>query len=279
MKDFVERFGQWAVVTGASSGIGEAFARQLAETGMNLVLVARREDRLKKLADDLQGAHSVNVRVVSADLSHHDFMPPIEQATADLQVGLLVNNAGIATTGKFLDNDLAEELALLHVNNRATLILAHHFGQPMRHRRRGGMIFLSSTVAFAGGPGWSNYAASKAYDLVLAEGLAKELHRDGISVLALCPGPTRTDLWPQGAKLSSPMTPQAVVDVALRKLGRRTTVVAGWLNSIMAFATRLTPRSWNAAIFGWAVGGMLKGVDTAGRAQKEHPNAAASNTG
>src|SRR6516162_6540984 len=137
MKDFVERFGQWAVVTGASSGIGEAFARQLAETGMNLVLVARREDRLKKLADDLQGAHSVNVRVVSADLSHHDFMPPIEQATADLQVGLLVNNAGIATTGKFLDNDLAEELALLHVNNRATLILAHHFGQPMRHRRRG----------------------------------------------------------------------------------------------------------------------------------------------
>jgi short-subunit dehydrogenase len=276
MKNFLERFGPWAVVTGASSGIGEAFAQRLAGIGMNLVLVARREDRLRKLADNLQGAHSVNVRIVPADLSRHDFLPPIEQATADLEVGLLVNNAGIATTGKFLDNDLPEELALLHINNRATLILAHHFGQSMRKRRRGGMICLSSTVAFAGGPGWSNYAASKAYDLVLAEGLGKEFRPDGISVLALCPGPTRTDLWPQGAKLSSPMLPQAVVDVALRKLGRRTTVVAGWLNSIMAFATRLTPRSWNAAIFGWAVDGMLKGVETAGRVQKEHPNAAAN---
>ena len=227
----------------------------------------------------LLNRYSVSTRVVPVDLSQDNFLSAIERATADVSVGLLVNNAGIATTGKFLDNDLAEELALLHVNNRATLILAHHFGQSMRKRRRGGMICLSSTVAFAGGPGWSNYAASKAYDLVLAEGLAKELHRDGISVLALCPGPTRTDLWPQGAKLSSPMTPQAVVDVALRKLGRRTTVVAGWLNSIMAFATRLTPRSWNAAIFGWAVGGMLKGVETAGRVHKEHPNAADSNPG
>src|SRR6516165_1434701 len=129
MKNFLERFGPWAVVTGASSGIGEAFAQRLAGIGMNLVLVARREDRLRKLADNLQGAHSVNVRIVPADLSRHDFLPPIEQATADLEVGLLVNNAGIATTGKFLDNDLPEELALLHINNRATLILAHHFGQ------------------------------------------------------------------------------------------------------------------------------------------------------
>jgi short-subunit dehydrogenase len=279
MKNFAGEFGPWAVVTGASSGIGEAFARTLAEMGINLVLIARRTDKLRKLADDLQGKHSFNVRVVSADLSRHDFMPPIEQATADLEIGLLVNNAGIATTGKFLDNDLSEELALLHINNRATLILAHYFGQSMRKRRRGGMIFLSSTVAFAGGSGWSNYAASKAYDLVLAEGLAKEFRQDGISVLALCPGPTRTSLWPQGAKLSSPMLPQDVVDVALKKLGRRTTVVAGWLNSIMVFATRLSPRSWNAAIFGWAVGGMLKGVETAGQGQKEHPNAAAANPG
>src|SRR5262249_1409389 len=111
MKNFVERFGPWALVTGASTGIGEAFARRLAAIGMNLVLLARREDRLRRLAEDLQGQYSVSTRVVPVDLSQGDFLPVIEEATADLEVGLLVNNAGIATTGKFLDSDLGAELA------------------------------------------------------------------------------------------------------------------------------------------------------------------------
>jgi short-subunit dehydrogenase len=260
MKNFVERFGPWALVTGASSGIGEAFARRLAGIGMNLVLVARREDRLRKLADDLQRQHAVSARVVPADLSREDFLPAIQQATADLQIGLLVNNAGIATTGKFLDNDFASELAMLHLNNRAPLILAHHFGRPMRKQGRGGIIFLSSSVAFAGVPLWSNYAATKAHDLVFAEGLAKELRPDGISVLALCPGATQTELWPPGAKPLFSMQPNAVVDLALKKLGRKTTVVAGWLNSTSVVATRLLPRSWNAVIFGWVIGRMIKGI-------------------
>jgi short-subunit dehydrogenase len=213
---------------------------------------------LRKLAEDLQRQHSVNTRVVAADLARDDFMPHIEQTTEDLQVGLLVNNAGIATTGRFLDNDLDAELALLHVNNRAPLILAHHFGGLMRARGRGGMIFVASTVAVVGVPSWSNYAASKAHDLVFAEGLARELRKEGIAVLALCPGPTRTELWPAGARPLLPMQPRAVVDVALKKLGRRTTAVAGWINSFMVFSTRLLPRSWNAALFGWVVGRMLE---------------------
>ena len=146
----------------------------------------------------------------------------------------------------------------------------------MRKRRRGGMIFVSSTVAFAGVPSWSNYAASKAYDLVLAEGLAKELLQDGISVPALCPGPTRTDLWPAGANPRSTMQPEAVVDIALKKLGRRTTVIAGWKNSITAIATRLLPRSWNAAIFGWVIGGMLKEVKTPTQVQTEQTHTSTS---
>jgi short-subunit dehydrogenase len=238
--------------------MGEAFARRLAEMGLNLVLVARREDRLRTLADDLKRQHSVNTRVVAADLSRDDFLPLIEQTTHDLQVGLLVNNAGVATIGRFLDNGLDAELALLHVNSRAPLILAHHFGRLMRIRGRGGMIFVSSTVAVVGVPSWSNYAASKAHDLVFAEGLAKELYKEGIAVLALCPGPTRTELWPAGARPLFPMPPHSVVDIALKKLGRRTTVVAGWINATMVFATRLLPRSWNVALFGWAVGRMLK---------------------
>ena len=172
---------------------------------MNLVLIARREDRLRKLAEDLQSEHSVSTRVVPVDLSQDDFLPVIEQATNDLQIGLLVNNAGFANTGKFLDNDLGSELALLHVNSRAPLILAHHFGRAMQECGRGGMIFVSSTVAFAGVPSWSTYAASKAQELVFAEGLAEELRQDGISVLAVCPGPTQTEFWfSRQALLSAP---------------------------------------------------------------------------
>jgi short-subunit dehydrogenase len=262
MKKFVERFGPWAVVTGASSGIGEAFAQKLASIGINLVLVARREDRLRRLSDSLQREYSVSTQVVPADLSREDFMPLIERATADLQVGLLVNNAGIATNGKFLDNDLSRELAMLHINNRAPLILAHYFGRSMRKLGRGGMIFLSSSVAFSAVPLWSNYAASKTHALFFAEGLAMELRQDGISVLALCPGATQTEFWPSGSKPLFPQQPSVVVELALRKLGRRTTVVAGWINSLTAFSTRLLPRSWNAAIFGWVVGKMLRNHDS-----------------
>ena len=273
MKNFIERYGPWALVTGASAGIGEAFARRLAERGMNLVLVARREDKLRELANELHNRHGITARVVAADLSRVDFLPLISRATDDVQVGLLVNNAGVATIGNFLDNDLEAELTLLHINDRAPLMLAHHFGRSMRQLGRGGMIFVASTVAFSAVPTWSNYAASKAYDLALAEGVAKELSKDGISVLALCPGPTRTELWPPGARLSLAMEPGAVVDIALKKLGRRTTVVTGWLNVITTFATRLQPRSWNAAIFGRVVRGMLQGAHAAAPPPTEQPAA------
>src|SRR5262245_3073926 len=146
MKDFVERFGPWGLVTGASSGIGEAFARRLAEYGMNLVLVARREDRLRKLADDLQSHRSISTRVVPVDLSREDFLPAIEQATADVQVGLLVNNAGIATSGNFLDNDLDSELALLHVNSRAPLVLTHYFGRAAARPGRDHLPYLDRRI-------------------------------------------------------------------------------------------------------------------------------------
>jgi hypothetical protein len=261
MRDFKERFGPWAVVTGASSGIGKDFARRLAEKGLNLVLVARREDRLRQLADQLRSRHAVDVRIVAADLVLTDFLRPIEEATRDVQVGLLVNNAGIATVGNLLDNDLEAELALLQVNVRAPLILAHHFGNSMRQRGRGGIIFVASTLAFAAVPGWGNYAASKAYALALAEALAKELASAGVSVMALCPGATRTELWAPGAKPFMAMEPRSVVEIALKKLGKRTTVVAGFANWITTVSTRLLPRSWNAAIFDRVVGGMLKGAE------------------
>jgi short-subunit dehydrogenase len=260
MKDFATRFGPWAVVTGASSGIGEAFARQLAAVGVNIVLVARREDRLAKLAGELQGRHGVHTRIVPVDLAQEDFLPTVKRATDDLEIGLLVNNAGVITVGEFVDNDLQAEINLLHVNIRAPLILAHHFGGRMRRQRRGGVIFVSSTLAFAGVPGVSAYSASKAHGLIFAEGFAREVRNDGISVLALCPGPTRTEIWPRGASPTLPMQPDAVAAIALKKLGRKTTVVAGFLNRLIALSTRFTPRWLNCVIFGFVVSRMFKGV-------------------
>ncbi len=122
------------------------------------------------------------------------------------------------------------------------------------------MIFLASTVAFAGVPGMSAYAASKAHVLSFAEGFAAEVAGDGIAVLALCPGPTSTGIWPTGANPSLAMRPEAVADLALRKLGKRTTTVAGLPNRLIAFSTRFAPRWVNSFIFGKVVGGMLKNV-------------------
>lgn len=254
MNTFTEQFGPWALVTGASSGMGAEFARRLAASGLNVVLVARREDRLRRLTTDLEQDYGIQARWCRRDLSREDFLEPIRQATADINIGLLVNNAGFATSGNILDNALGEELRMFHVNARAPFMLAHHFGQQMRKRRRGGMIFVSSTVAVSGVPGWSNYAATKAFDLTLSDGLAQELRRDGVSVLAVMPGPTQTEFWQvTGGTPLLALTPQHVVQAALTSLGKRSTTVVGWLNKVLVFSTRLGPRWLNAAIFGKVV--------------------------
>jgi hypothetical protein len=190
---------------------------------------------------------------VSADLAG-DFLPAIRSATAGVEIGLLVNNAGLTTTGALVDNRLEDELRLLDVNCRAPLILAHEFGRPMRERRRGGMIFLGSVLSFASVPDWANYAASKSYDLMLAEGLAAELEKSGVDVLALCPGFTRTE-FATFAKANDLMAMDAppVVRAALDKLGRRRIVVPGILNKLNIISTRFAPRFVNTFIFGRVV--------------------------
>lgn len=254
MKTFAEKFGPWALITGASSGMGAEFARRIAASGLNVVLVARRKDRLCSLAVELEREYWIETKVVAVDLSRHDFLEPIREATTDIEVGLLVNNAGFATSGHLLDNDLEAELAMLHVNSRAPLILSHHFGRRMREQGKGGIIFVSSTVAYSGAPGLSNYAATKAFDLTLSDGIARELRRDGVSVLAVSPGPTQTEFWQvAGGKPLLALTPQQVVRAALKNLGRRSTTVVGWINKLIVLSTRFTPRWLNAVIFGRVV--------------------------
>ena len=157
---FFERYGTWAIVTGASSGIGEETARQLAARGLSLVLCARRKDRLEALAAKLVAAHGIEVRVLELDVGRLDFAEPLLAEVAGLDVGLVVSNAGFGEKGPFLASNLARDLQMLDVNCRAFLIIAHTFAPRLVARGRGGMIFTSSTAAFQGLPFTAHYAAT-----------------------------------------------------------------------------------------------------------------------
>ena len=247
---FVEKYGPWAMVTGASAGIGEEFAEQLASYGMNVVLVARRKEKLTQLASRLEDRYGVKVRVAVADLSQPDFMDDIRVMTNDIEVGLVVNNAGVYFLGDFLDYPVDKQVAMLNVNMRSPMILTHEFAQSMRQRGRGGIIIVSSTVSGSGAPFNANYAATKTYDLVFGEGLHYELKKDGVDVQVLLPGGTKTegaDHMMQNAPAymnAMMMDSTPVVSSSLKNLGRKATVIPGLMNNVMSFmAVRLMPRA------------------------------------
>jgi short-subunit dehydrogenase len=254
VKNFQQRYGSWAVVTGASSGVGEEFCRQLAALGLNLVLVARRGDRLTALAQQLARAHAIDTRVAVVDLSRDDFLPAIAAVTDTLDVGLLVNNAGFALTGDFLSHRLEDETALLHVNCRAPVMLAHHFGRRLVQRGRGGIINISSASAFMPLPYWAQYSASKIFLLHFSEALWFELKRQGVDVLALCPGSLQTEF---AAKAGTTMrgTPAApVVARALRALGRKVSVIPGAGNVVASLIGRLLTRRRSVILGSMVIG-------------------------
>ena len=183
-----------AVITGASSGIGAAFARRLAARGYRLVLVARREERLRALADELRRRHGVGVEVLVADLARPEGIARVEaRLAADGAVDLLVNNAGFGTVGPFAESDLERQLAMIAVHVTATARLTRAVLPGMLARGRGAVINVASIAAFLPAPGNATYSATKAYAKVFSQGLATELRGTGVRVQALCPGFTRTE--------------------------------------------------------------------------------------
>ncbi len=255
MSGFRERYGPWALVAGASAGLGEAFARALAARGLNLVLVARRADALEALAADLRRAHPVEVRPAPLDLARPDAGAAAMRAAAGLEVGLLVYNAAHSAIGPFLERPIEEHLRVIDVNCRGPLVLAHALGGAMAARGRGGILLMTSLAASQGNPLLASYAASKAFDLVLAEGLWAELRGRGVDVLACRAGATRTPGYAASRPRRSVPLMEAgdVARGALAALGRRPSTVTGALNRIAAFAfARLLPRRASIQIMGRA---------------------------
>jgi len=244
---FSSRYGPWALITGASRGLGAEFARQCAERGLNTILVATNSDLLEAQADSIKHDYGVEVKAIVLDLSREEILKEITPATDCLEIGLLVNNAGLSKVHPFLDLSLDHLVKQLHVNARAGLILTHHFGKKMAIRGRGGIIFLSSASAMYGTAYCANYAGTKAYNLIIAESLWYELGRYGVDVLGFMAGSTRTPGWdansPKPGRFVKVMEVQPAVAEALAALGKRPSLIAGMSNRLGYFLMeKMMPR-------------------------------------
>lgn len=241
--------GRWALVTGASAGIGVALARELAAAGANLVLTARRQDRLHQLAQNLQQTHAVRTEVFAADLARPGASEEIRAFTDEkgIAVEILINNAGFGQYGEFTLVDASRLLDMVQVNCTAVIHLTRLFLPDMLQRRRGDVLILASTAAFQAVPYISTYAATKAFDLIFAEGLAEEVKPDGIRVCALCPGSTESEFHAVANQerftAKHQETAEKVARTGLKALAAgKSYVISGFGNYLGAQSQRLVPR-------------------------------------
>lgn len=255
--DFKQRYGPWALVTGASSGIGEEFARHLARRGINLVISARREERLRTLAQELIAHHGVEVETLPVDLAAPEAGAILADAVADKDLGLLVSNAGFGLKGLHEAQEPTRLLAMLHTNAAAPLLLTNRIATQLRNRGHGGILLTGSIEGAMPFPYSAAYAASKAFVGSLGEALAWELRSAGVDVLVLCPGSTDTEaIGLQGidrSKLRGLQSPALVAEEALGQLGRSTVYIPG------------TANRWLLRLLGWlprkfAIDAVAKGM-------------------
>jgi short-subunit dehydrogenase len=238
------------LITGASSGIGEVFARKLAARGRNVLLVARSEDKLITLCNELGRSNSIRAQYVTLDLSEPDAPERLfaEAEKRGLTIDLLINNAGFGSMGDFSQLDLARELNMIDLNIKSLVDLTYKFLAPMRERKQGAIINVASTAGFQAVPFMATYAATKAFVLSFSEALWEENRPFGIQVMALCPGVTETNFFEAARGKKPParvaQTPDEVVETALKGLSRgKSHIISGWTNFFMTQGERLAPRS------------------------------------
>jgi short-subunit dehydrogenase len=241
--------GKWALITGASAGIGKALAEQLAAGGTNLVLTARRGDRLSELAGRLSAKHQIKAETFVADLADPGAPAKIFEFTEQhsLEIDLLINNAGFGQYGEFPTVLTSRLLEMVQVNCSAVVHLTRLYLPPMMARKRGDVLILASTASFQAVPYISTYAATKAFDLLFAEGLAEEMQPYGIHVCALCPGSTESEFHEvarqPGRTKHRQQTAEEVAETGLRALAAgKSYVISGLANYLGAHGERLVPR-------------------------------------
>ncbi len=243
--DFVARYGAWAAVAGASEGLGAAFAEALAARGMNLLLLARRANVLGELAGRIRGERGDEVRTLAIDLVDPDLPVALAEASQGLEIGVAVYNAAFSPVGDFLEVRPSDLLRVVDVNVRAPVVFVRALAPAMVGRRRGAVVLMSSLAGLQGSPRIATYAASKAFNVILAEGLFGELRRQGVDVLASCAGAIRTPGYAALSRRDAPGTldPAEVAEQTLSALRKGPRVVPGRLNRLASLLTgRLLPR-------------------------------------
>ena len=234
----------WAVITGASSGIGKEFTYQLAKKGYNVALVARSKDKLEAIAADIQKQFGRETRAIPLDLTHEHFARELSDRTADLTVTMVINNAGFGTSGSFLDIEDGREIEMITLNCVAVTQVARLYLKKMAQNGKGNMIIVASTASAQPCPWFATYAATKAFDRFLAEALWYEMKPKGVNVLALNPPGTATSFFAGAGLADNPKglaTVKQVVRTAFRALGKKPSVIVGAKNRFLAFMGRLTP--------------------------------------
>jgi uncharacterized protein len=258
-KKFVEKYGKWAVVTGASSGIGRETAIYLADLGFDLALVARSEDKLKTLATDLNAKHGTNTLLLAYDLGQKSAIATIVQKTQHLDVGLLVAAAGFGSSGPLLKANLNNEVDMVKINCEVPLEMCYFFGERFVKQKRGGIILFSSLLGFQGAPNSANYAATKGYIQCLGEGLYVELKPHNVDLLISAPGPVSTGFAEVAdMQMNLAAQPQEVARVTVNALGKTMTVRPGKIAKFLGWSLMTAPRRIRVSIIKIIMDGMMK---------------------
>jgi uncharacterized protein len=264
--EFAARYGSWGIVAGASEGLGAAYAEELAARGLNLVLIARRSELLQSLASELSTKYNVETKIIALDLAASDAVEQIAGHTKDIEIGLLVYNAAFSAIGPFLERPLDDHIKEINTNAFTPLKLIYLFAQQMLARGRGGIVLMSSLSAFQGSAYISTYAATKAFNIVLAEGLWEEWRERGVDVLVCVSGAVKTPNYVASEPVQTgglgdmTMHPDQVVQEALKALGRQPYLIPGRINRISSFVMRhLLPRKAAVKFMGRILRGMYGG--------------------
>ncbi len=255
--EFQKHYGPWAVIAGASQGLGAAYADQLAARGINLLLIARRTELLDELAAYLTQQYAIQTQTLTLDLSCPDAAEQISRKTEGMDIGLLVYNAAFSVVGPFIDRPVDDHLKEIDTNIRTPLVLTYTLGERMLEKGRGGVILMSSLSAFQGSAFISNYGATKAFNMLLAEGLWEEWRRRGVDVLVCIAGAIKTPNYlasaprKTGRFSDATLAPETVVHEALEALGRQPHVIPGRSNRLASFVMRhLLPRQMAIQLMG-----------------------------
>lgn len=257
---FASKYGPWAVVAGASEGLGAAFAAALAARGMNLLLLARRAEQLQDVAGRLSASAGVQVHTAVCDMGRPDLPAALEALTGNLDIGLGVYNAAYSPIGDMIGRTTNELLYVVDVNVKGPLLFAHALAPKMAKRGRGGIVLMSSLAGYQGTPRIAAYAASKAFNIVLGEGLWSELKPHGVDVVVCSAGAVRTPAYAathSGRDAPGALEARAVAEQALDALGHGPVVVPGAINRLARFVMgRVLPRRRAIAVMARSTKGL-----------------------